>query len=281
MIKKLKDNENFVILFQQDLIEEFFMSMSVRERAPISQNEAKNCQNKIIGYFKTLEDLTKSKNKLSQLNLKQLNAESELGKAKALEKQSIKKLDEAKTAEKFLTIEIFCIALGLETPNESSETIINRFAMDHLTQEAIGDLDGQITLISMKPFDKYLKENAERAITIKQLNFTPIRVVANPKNLFEFLKEHSNIKAIGFDPSVKAIDEQTNKLCPLDEQMNNLCPLKERTFVIIYVARESATKETETNVGTPKLTAKPEIKNDSSEDSDDDPDFNPYTDPRF
>ncbi len=76
----------------------------------------------------------------------------------------------------------------------------------------------------MSPFEKYIKETGS---TMNKLNFTPVRIVNDPKNLVEFLqKSDCKIKFLGFDARIKDT---------LEKQLDEVCPKESRTFKIVYV----------------------------------------------
>lgn len=270
------------------------MSIPTRNSAhsklrPITEEEYKSLEKASIEYGLALYDERKAEERTAELVKRLRLAEKGEEDAMKLEEFGKQKIEQAKALNKCITVEVFCAALGLESPEENDKRAVNAFATKHSTEKAVGDIGGKIALISMEPFATYLENNPREAKKIFKLNFTPIRVLADtlPQNLYKFLNNHPQITKIGFDPCVQE---------KLDAAMNKLCP-KERTFTIIYVPRAKSTQENETSATAPKKEAsKPDIekakaisagkltKSSSSEEeisSDEDPNYNPYTDSLF
>lgn len=209
---------------------------------PLTPKEIKELKPKLMKSLEAAALLEIEQRELNQLKLKQselANRKMQLANERATEERKLSnierkiekgnaKIAKAEAEDRFLNVEIFCIALGIEPPRKNDIAKIDEITSSYFPKGEIGETaDGKIALKSMKPFRKYLKDS-ERAEGIFKLNFTPIQVVEHPENLVDFLKKHPEIKAIGLDEEIKDT---------LDPILNQLCPLKERTFTVVYVPR--------------------------------------------
>ncbi|KIC76542.1 hypothetical protein DB41_FQ00020 [Neochlamydia sp. TUME1] len=155
---------------------------------------------------------------LEQLAKTRIDAEIKLAQAEA-------KIERGRALSKLADVRVFCTALGLPQPQENDVEKINQIASTYFPNGEIGDINGQITLFSMSPIEKFISETGS---TTNKLNFTPIRIVHDPKNLVEFLqKPGCRIKFLGFDARIKDT---------LEQQLDAVCPKEGRTFKIMYVA---------------------------------------------
>ncbi|KIC73295.1 hypothetical protein DB42_CC00060 [Neochlamydia sp. EPS4] len=146
-------------------------------------------------------------------------------KGRALQEKGRALQERGRALSKLADVRVFCTALGLPQPQENDVERINQIASAYFPNGEIGDINGQITLFSMSPIEKFI---AETGSTTNKLNFTPIRIVHDPKNLVEFLqKPDCRIKFLGFDARIKDT---------LEQQLDAVCPKEGRTFKIMYVA---------------------------------------------
>ena len=112
----------------------------------------------------------------------------------------------------------------MPVPQQSEVEKINQVISTYFPNDEIGDIKGKATLFSMDPFEKYLKETKS---IINKLNFTPIRIVNDPRNLVKFLqKSDCKIKFLGFNSEIKDT---------LEKQLDEVCLKENRTFEIMYV----------------------------------------------
>ncbi|BBI17174.1 DUF4200 domain-containing protein [Neochlamydia sp. S13] len=160
-----------------------------------------------------------------QLDKEREDAEIKLAQAEAKVERGRALQEKGRALSKLADVRVFCTALGLPQPQENDLERINQIASDYFPNGEIGDINGQITLFSMSPIEKFI---AETGSTTNKLNFTPIRIVHDPKNLVEFLqKPDCRIKFLGFDARIKDT---------LEQQLDAVCPKEGRTFKIMYVA---------------------------------------------
>ncbi|BBI17184.1 helix-turn-helix domain-containing protein [Neochlamydia sp. S13] len=160
-----------------------------------------------------------------QLDKEREDAEIKLAQAEAKIERGRALQEKGRALSKLADVRVFCTALGLPQPQENDLERINQIASTYFPHGEIGDINGQITLFSMSPIEKFI---AETGSTTNKLNFTPIRIVHDPKNLVEFLqKPGCRIKFLGFDARIKDT---------LEQQLDAVCPKEGRTFKIMYVA---------------------------------------------
>ncbi|KIC73291.1 hypothetical protein DB42_CC00020 [Neochlamydia sp. EPS4] len=157
--------------------------------------------------------------------IKLAQAEAKIERGRALQEKGRALQEKGRALSKLADVRVFCTALGLPQPQENDLEKINQIASAYFPNGEIGDINGQITLFSMSPIEKFI---AETGSTTNKLNFTPIRIVHDPKNLVEFLqKPDCRIKFLGFDARIKDT---------LEQQLDAVCPKEGRTFKIMYVA---------------------------------------------
>nr|WP_166157967.1 hypothetical protein [Neochlamydia sp. AcF84]NGY95841.1 hypothetical protein [Neochlamydia sp. AcF84] len=160
-----------------------------------------------------------------QLDKQREDAEIKFAQAEAKVKRGRALQEKGRALSKLADVRVFCTALSLPQPQENDIERINQIASTYFPNGEIGDINGQITLFSMSPIEKFISETGS---TTNKLNFTPIRIIHDPKNLVEFLqKPGCRIKFLGFDARIKDT---------LEQQLDEVCPKEGRTFKIMYVA---------------------------------------------
>ncbi|MBS4165871.1 Uncharacterized protein NEOC65_000943 [Neochlamydia sp. AcF65] len=160
-----------------------------------------------------------------QLDKEREDAEIKLAQAEAKVERGRALQERGRALSKLADVRVFCTALGLPQPQENDLERINQIASTYFPNGEIGDINGQITLFSISPIEKFISETGS---TTNKLNFTPIRIVHDPKNLVEFLqKPGCRVKFLGFDARIKDT---------LEQQLDAVCPKEGRTFKIMYVA---------------------------------------------
>lgn len=206
----------------------------------LTQEEINGLKPQMIQYGKQLWELKQLKKEqrdqnvtLAKLAKEKAEAEKKLTNADTKIEQGRVKMAKAEAEDKFLNVEIFCIALNLPIPKETDIAKIDEITSTYFPKGEIGDSsDGshKIALKSMKPFKEYLKTYPEG---ISKINLTSIQVVENPEKVIKFLQKFKQIKAIGFDGDLQ------NTLEPI---LDKICPVKERKFSIVFVPKDAEAK---------------------------------------
>ncbi|KIC73292.1 hypothetical protein DB42_CC00030 [Neochlamydia sp. EPS4] len=174
------------------------------------------------------EELAARKEELAarkeQLNTREEELDATLEQLANTRIEAETKIAQAQATLKFGYVKLFYSVFGLPVPSQSETDKIDQIAATYFPNGEIGNINGQATLFSISPIEKYLRESRS---TISKLNLTAIRIIHDPKNLVEFLqKPGCPIKFIGVDARLKD---------SLEQQVDEICPKEGRTFKIVYV----------------------------------------------
>ncbi|WP_166154356.1 hypothetical protein [Neochlamydia sp. AcF84] len=162
--------------------------------------------------------------KIGQLSVREEQLSANLQQLAKTRVEAEAKIAQAQATLKFGYVKLFYSVFGLPVPLQSETDKIDQIAATYFPNGEIGNINGQATLFSISPIEKYLKESRS---TISKLNLTAIRIIHDPKNLVEFLqKPGCPIKFIGVDARLKD---------SLEQQIDEICPREGRTFKIVYV----------------------------------------------
>ncbi|BBI17172.1 hypothetical protein [Neochlamydia sp. S13] len=162
--------------------------------------------------------------KIGQLSVREEQLSANLQQLATIRIEAEAKIAQAQATLKFGYVKLFYSVFGLPAPLQSEADKIDQIAATYFPNGEIGNINGQATLFSISPIEKYLSESRS---TISKLNLTAIRIIHDPKNLVEFLqKPDCPIKFIGVDARLKD---------SLEQQIDEICPKEGRTFKIVYV----------------------------------------------
>ncbi|BBI17175.1 hypothetical protein [Neochlamydia sp. S13] len=199
------------------------------------QEEAKQIAEKKAALAARMVDISARKEQLAarkgelaarkeQLNTREEELDATLEQLAKTRIEAEAKIAQAQTALKSEYVKVFYSVFGLPAPSQSETDKIDQIAATYFPNGEIGNINGQATLFSISPIEKYLSESRS---TISKLNLTAIRIIHDPKNLVEFLqKPGCPIKFIGVDARLKD---------SLEQQIDEICPKEGRTFKIVYV----------------------------------------------